>query len=248
MNTILQKRTKAGKVIRTLTATLLFVCEALARTDGGVIINEIGNAGTKKSMYTGGEYVELLITKPGGVTLAGWSLTDLSSPSGTWKENEGSVKFSESDSSVFRQPIPQGTYLVICLGSKEEPYGGSKLTEDVSLTDGNNRIVVFAYGSPKHVEPKEGRIVFTGKDNLALVSEWKKNAAIDVVTWGSPSSWTGCVPTELSIDMLDNGKITYFVPIGKNAEDFINNTERKSWIATPDADKATPGRNNPGVE
>ena len=48
-----------------------------SQAEGDVVINEIGNNGTKKKLYTGGDYVELLVVKDGGVKLAGWYLTDL---------------------------------------------------------------------------------------------------------------------------------------------------------------------------
>ena len=130
---------------------LFFAGDAAARTESGVIINEIGNGGAKKGTYTGAEYIELFVTKPEGISIAVWYLTDLSSPDDKPGEKEGSIEFSGGDSSVFRQIIPQGTYIVICLGKRGALYGGSSIAEDVSLTDGNNRIVVFAYDSPTHI-------------------------------------------------------------------------------------------------
>jgi len=223
--------------------------DVIARSDGGVIINEIGNGGTKKDKYNGGDYIELLVTRPGGMTLAGWYLTDLASPSDSPKESEGFIRFADSDSSVFRQTMPQGTYILICLGTKDDLYGESKMKEDVSLTDGNNRIVVFAYGSPKHIEPKKGKTSLTAGDNIALLSEWRVNAAISIVTWGGRSLWTGCKPTVLPAAMGDNGSIFYFVPKGRKREDDFNNSkDSKLWITTDDVRNATPGRKNPGIE
>ncbi len=236
------------KMALVLIAAGMISGDALARTEGGVIINEIGNSGTKKNKHTGGDYIELLVTRPGGMTLAGWYLTDLASPSESPKEGEGSVRFSDSDSSIFRQTMPQGTYILICLGTKNDVYGESKMREDVSLTDGNNKIVVFAYGSPKHVDPKKGRIALTAGDNVALLSDWRKNAAISIVTWGGASLWTGCKPTVLPAAMGDNGNISYFVPKGKTEDAFNNTRDSKLWINTDDARKATPGQKNPGVE
>ena len=45
-----------------ITATIL-----VAQSDGDVRINEIGNHGTKKAMYTGGDYIELIVLKNEGV-------------------------------------------------------------------------------------------------------------------------------------------------------------------------------------
>lgn len=231
-----------------LVVTILFAGDAPARTEGGIIINEVGNSGADKKMYTGGEYVELLVTKSGGLTLAGWYITDLTSPDQTPKEGEGYVRFSDGDSSIFRQAIPQGTYILLCLGTKSDLYGESKMSEDVSLTDGNNRIVVFAYSSPKHLEPKKGKIVLAGKDNLALVSEWKENAAIAVLSWGGSSSWKGCRGTTLPAERVDNGKIAYFVPKGRTEDNFNNTVDPALWVSTSDVRKTTPGNKNPDRE
>jgi hypothetical protein len=220
----------------------------LGQKQGDVIINEIGNSGTKRALYTGGDYVELLILKPGGVKLAGWYLTDITSVGGEGKDNEGAIKFSDKDSSIFLQTLPEGTYVVICLGSKDQPHGATVLPEDASLSDGNNMIVVYAYGSPKHIEPQAGRMLLTGKDNVALLSSWEKTAAVDVVRWEGASNWLGCTPTELPIAALDNGMICYFVPKGKTLSDFQNHVDPALWKTSSNVGDATPGRKNPGVD
>lgn len=225
---------------------VLLSTAAFAQTDAGVIINEIANSGSKKTMYTGGDYVELLVISEEGAKLAGWYLSDLSSPSGTAKESEGSVKFSEKEGSVFLNIIPRGTYILICLGKKGESHGSSAIEEDVSLTDGNNRIVVFAYNSPQHIEPGEGTISLTGKDGVAISSAWKKDAAVSVVTWGGSSSWTGCKAVELVQESLDNGKIAYFAPKGETG--FMNSSNSAAWESTGDVGRATPGKTNAGVD
>lgn len=224
---------------------LLVSATLLAQSEVDVIINEIANSGTKRAMYTEGEYVELLVVKGEGVKLGGWYLSDLSSPTGTAKENEGSIKFSDNDGSVFQNIIPSGTYILICLGKKDETYGTVVQQEDISLSDGNNRIVIFAYASPQHVTPGEGTMQFTGKDNVVLASAWKKDAAVSAVTWGGSSSWTGCKAAELPLDALENGKIASFVPKDK-AE--LTNTDPTNWVNTSAAGKATPGSKNNGVE
>ncbi|MFA7229561.1 MAG: hypothetical protein WC061_11040, partial [Melioribacteraceae bacterium] len=94
---------------------IFFSIQILAQKEGDVIINEIGNGGTKNSMYTGGDYIELLVLKPEGVKLAGCFLTDLSSPGGTAKETEGFIKFSDKGGSLFNSFLPRGTYILICL-------------------------------------------------------------------------------------------------------------------------------------
>ena len=218
-----------------------------SQAEGDVVINEIGNNGTKKKLYTGGDYVELLVVKDGGVKLAGWYLTDLSSPTGVPKAREGFIKFSDKENSVFNKVIPKDTYILVCLGDVDENYGTAAVKEDVSLDDGNNQVVVFAYHSPDHVEALGDTValVLTGKDGIAIVSEWDKNKAVDVVAWGGKMSWAGAEVTELPLEYLDNGCIAYFKPA---AGDFKNNTKVESWITTTDTKDATPGAKNKKME
>lgn len=228
-----------------LIAILMLSGFSYSQTEGDVIINEIGNNGGKKKLYTGGDYVELLVVQDGGVKLAGWFLTDLSGPGGTPKETEGYIKFSDQEGSIFNEVIPQGTYVLVCLGSSDEFYGDSRIKEDVSLSDGNNRIVVFAYDSKKHIEAVEGTIVLTGRDGIALTSAWNKKSAVDVVAWGGKMNWTGCDMTELPEEYLDNGSIIYFKPATGN---FTNNTNVADWVTTTKYKDATPGAKNKDVD
>jgi hypothetical protein len=235
---------------------IYFICAILlttsivmiAQQEGDVIINEVGNGGTKKSMYTGGDYIELLVLKPEGVKLAGMCLTDLSSPSGTPKETEGAISFSTKEGSVFNQILPQGTFVLICLGTKDQSYGNSLINEDVSLTDGNNRIVVYANESPAHIDTLKGKISLTGKDNIALVSRWEKNAAVDIVRWEGASLWIGCDSTNLPLEYPENGKIVSFTPQAKNLSDFKNNSNTQLWFSSSAATDATPGSANPQTD
>jgi hypothetical protein len=208
----------------------------LAQPGAGILITEIGNNGSKKALYTGGDYVELLVTAEEGVKLAGWHLTDLSSPSGTAKDNEGSVRFSDREGSVFLRTIPGGTFILVCLGGRGDFYGAAVQEEDVALDDGNDRIVVFADASSGHMERGEGTVQFTGKDNLAVISAWEKTAAVAVVTWGGSSSWTGTTPVQLAQESLENGKIAFMT------------ADPVAWESTDSADRATPGRKNPAPD
>lgn len=212
-----------------LLPALLAAAVQAGAADRGVTVTEIGNNGSKNALYTGGEYLELLVTAEEGATLAGWVLTDLSSPTGTPKENEGSVRFSDAEGSLFRSMLPQGTVVLVCLGGRSELYGAAAVEEDVSTEDGNSRIVVFAYGSPAHMTPGEGTVRFTGKDNIALLTGWTRDAAVSVVTWGGSSSWTGCTPAQLAQEMLENGRIA------------ARNADGAGWTGTADAQQASPG-------
>ena len=223
-----------------ITATIL-----VAQSDGDVIINEIGNHGTKKAMYTGGDYIELIVLKNEGIKLAGWYLTDLSSTTGKAKETEGSIKLSDKEGSLFNQILPRGTYILICFGNSAEKYGGSNFEEITELKDGGNLIVVFTESSDKHIEKNSGTMDLTGKDNVALLSDWNKHSAVDLVSWEGTSSWDGAAVTELTLVMVENGKIIYFNNDGENLKD---NTANASWISISDVEDATPGKTNKGVD
>lgn len=223
---------------------MIYVGTLFAQKEGDVIINEIGNNG-KKSLYNGGDYVELLVLKEGGIKLAGWYLTDLTSPTSTTKETEGAIKFSNGSKSVFNNIFPKGTYVLICLGERGDKYGTYEIEEDLKTDDGNNRIVVFAYHSPDNIDTAGGKIVLTGKDNLALLSGWDKKKAVDIVTWGGSSKWEGCFVTELTPETLDNGYIAYFKPVNGN---FADNTSPANWVSTSKASDATPGAVNKDVD
>jgi len=221
---------------------------ALAQSEGDVRINEIGNSGTRNNTYTGGDFVELLVLKAEGVKLAGWYLTDLSTPTGTAKETEGRVRFSDAEGSVFRQVIPQGTYVLVWLSSKDSVAEVAKQKEDIELNDGNNRITVFAYNSPKHMDGQEGYINLTGKDNLVLLKSWSRDGAVDAVVWGGTSKWTGCKPTELPAEALTNGAVAWFVPRGKTVQGFKESGDPNCWKSSTTATDATPGRTNNNVD
>lgn len=212
-----------------LLPALLAAAVQTGAADRGVTITEIGNNGSRHALYTGGDYVELLVTAEEGVTLAGWVLTDLSSPTGTPKENEGSVRFSDAEGSVFRTTLKRGTVVLVCLGERHELYGAAAVEEDASTEDGNDRIVVFAYGSPAHMTAGEGTVRFTGKDNIALLTGWVRDAAVSVVTWGGSSSWTGSTAAQLAQEMLENGRIA------------VRTADGAGWTGTADPQQASPG-------
>ena len=213
-----------------------------------IIINEIGNGGTRIGTYTGKEYVELLVVKPEGVKLAGWYLTDLASPSAKKNENDGALRFSDREGSVFNQTIPSGTYIVVCLGHAGDTVGTEPMGEDVSLTDGNNRVVVFADSLSKHIDIVQGAFQINGKDNLVLLSAWRKDAAVNMLVWEGSCLWTGCTPLEVPKDMIDNGAIFYFAPGGRNRESFYEVANIVRWASSTYPGDATPGRKNPGVD
>ncbi len=237
-----------NRLLFTTLLLLIWSLNTLAQVEGDVIINEIGNNGTKKSMCTGGDFVELLVLKPEGVKLAGWFLTDLSSPSGMAKETEGSIRFSDAPGSVFQQTIPHGTTVLIWISNKDSVAEIAKNEEVITLKNGNTTIVVFAYNSPNHFDKHDGIINITGKDNIALLKSMDRREAIDAIAWEATSKWEGCETTLLTKEMLENGKVAWFVPAGNSPDDFKNNTDVKKWKSSENGTDATPGKTNPGVD
>lgn len=230
------------RIVGAIGLLYIVVATVLSQPVKDVIINEVANSGTKKAAYHNGEYVELLVVNPAGVNLGGYFLTDLSSPSSEPKETEGVIQFSDAPGSVFHSHIPCGTYILIWLGDKNTDEDVP--SEDTSLTDGNNRLVVFAYNSPRHIIAQKGHIVLTGKDNLVLLKEWKRDAAVEALVWAAASQWEGCKVTELPQEYMDNGKIAWFSPVGNN---FRDNTAPSNWKWSENENDATPGRCNKGV-
>ena len=127
---------------------------------------------------------------------------------------------------------------------KPDNHAKEVLTFITELKEGQNKVVVFSEGSSKHIEKTDGTISLTGKDNIALVSSWDKNSAVDLVTWEGSSTWTGCDATLMPVDLLENGEIVYFKP---SDEAFSNNSATQQWISTADEKEATPGKVNKDV-
>jgi hypothetical protein len=245
---IAQKGTLVKTLIHVALVSILLFGTAFAQLEGDVIINEIGTHGTSKTTYRGADFVELLVLKPEGVKLGGWYLTDLSSISGNPKETEGLVRFADTDGSVFQQTIPQGTYILVWLSAKDSVEALKNEAEDVSVADGNNRITVFAYDSPKHIDKQDGYMNLTGKDNVVVLSSWRKDGSVDQAAWGGSTKWTGCVTTELPMESMKNGSIARFSPKKSAIPEFRVNTDSLDWTITQTESDATPGLKNIGVD
>jgi hypothetical protein len=141
-----------------------------------------------------------------------------------------------------------GTYIVVCLGHAGDTVGTEPMTEDVSLADGNNRVVVFADSLSQHIEIAQGTFQINGTHNLVLLSAWKKEAAVNMLLWEGGCSWTGCPPLEVPKEMIGNGSILYFAPGGKNRESFYDVANIVRWASSTYPGDATPGRRNPGID
>jgi hypothetical protein len=236
-------KTTASCILKESFLLLATVSLVSAQKAGDVIINEIGFGNSVE-----GDYVELLVVKPGGVAMAGWFLTDLKSADDTPTGDEGVIKFSDEEGSIFHETIPQGTYILVCLGSKDLKYGGARQEEDVQISDGNNRIVVFADGISPHALPTHGVIQLRDSDNVALVSRWANYGGIDIVAWDERCSWKGDKITEIQLLPDKAPTLAYFVPSERTLEAIGANEDAANWVITQNLKYATPGFCNPSVD
>ena len=227
------------KKLFALLLILLIGAPVLAQTACDVIFTEIGNGGTKKSLYHGGDYVELTVIKD-NVTLGGWYLTDFNSPTSAAGERQGRVQFLNTESSIFSKPFAKGTIILVCLDTKENTYGPKKVVETLSFEKDKKTIIVFPYEDSKNFLADSGKIGLTGKDNIVLASSWEKNAAVDIVSWGRKIKWSGAPVVELPIEALDNGNIVFL----KKGTPLDKKTLPESWVVISDEKDATPGEEN----
>ena len=72
---------------------------AHAQSENDVVINEF-----VVNPITGKEYVELLVAKPGGVNMQGWTLSDVGTRAGSTNATEGDVTLPSSASYLSRVP------------------------------------------------------------------------------------------------------------------------------------------------
>jgi hypothetical protein len=220
-------------------AALMMTGISFAQSAGDVMFTEIGNGGTKKSLYHGGDYVELTILKD-GTCLGGCYLTDYSSATSAAGERQGRVQFLNTPASVFSKQFAKGTIILICLDSKAISYGGKSVSELLTPEKDVNRVVVFPYEDTVNCLADSGHIGLTGKDNIALIKGWSKTGALDVVSWGRNIKWTGCPIVELPQEILDNGNIISL----KDGTSFEKRTLPENWVGTSDDKDATPGSQN----
>jgi hypothetical protein len=227
------------KKIFFIMAIMLMTGISFPQSAGDVMFTEIGNGGTKKALYHGGDYVELTILKD-STCLGGCYLTDYSSPTSLAGEKQGRVLLRNTQASVFSKPLAKGAIILVCLESKSMSYGGKTVEELLNNSKTPNRIVVFPYEDTVSFVADSGHIGLTGKDNIALVKGWAKNAALDVVSWGRNIKWQGCPVVELPQEILDNGNI---VSLKKNTP-YDKHTLPENWVGSSDEKDATPGFEN----
>ncbi|HEV2800221.1 MAG TPA: hypothetical protein VGW12_06980 [Pyrinomonadaceae bacterium] len=106
---------------------------AFAQAEDDVVINEFVVNPT-----AGKEYIELLVTKPGGVNMQGWTISDVGTRAGATSATEGDVTLPAA---AYLANVPQGTFVVIVLTTPAA--NTNTLAEDTSTTDGNRKLVLI---------------------------------------------------------------------------------------------------------
>jgi hypothetical protein len=151
---------------------------ALTPSEDDVIINEF-----VVNPLTGKEYIELLVTGPGGIDLRGWTLSDVGTRSGSTSSTEGDVTLPASAS--FLSCVPQGTYVVIVLTTPSS--NTNTLSEDTSLEDGDNRLVLIV-GTTGGITTT-GTLDISTNENLQLYAGSRATGTlIDQVLTGNNTS------------------------------------------------------------
>ena len=218
-----------------------------AASENAVVINEFVVNPT-----TGKEYVELLVTAPGGVDMQGWTISDVSSRAGTTSATEGDISLPAS--AAYLSSVPQGTYVIVVLTT---PAANSNtLTEDTTLDDGNNVLVLIA-GTTAGLT-LNGTIDFSTNDNIqvyagtraagTLIDQvlWGNNTSyISGATWGDNNSGTTTDNINAGAAVTSNSAVR-FVPSGDSLTEFQNN-DTGTRFTVDGTSYGTPGTINTGV-
>jgi len=222
---------------------------ALTPSEDDVIINEFV---VNPSTGSGREYIELLVTRPGGIDLRGWTLSDVGTRSGSTSSTEGDVTLPASAS--FLSCVPQGTYVVIVLTTPSS--NTNTLSEDTSLEDGNNRLVLIV-GTTGGITTT-GTLDISTNENLQLyagsratgtlidqVLTGDNKSLITGATWGDDNSSTTSDNINGGSAVPSNASVR-FVPSANTLAAFQDN-DTGSRFSVDTNSYGTPGTINMGV-
>jgi hypothetical protein len=204
-----------------------------------VIINEILNGSSYK------DAVELLVTKPDGVDMRGWIITDMDSPTKTAGISDGYCTFPNNP---FLQNVPQFTKIVLVF-FKSTGAGSPVVAQDTVAAD-DSTLVLFSFGTDSLLlsTPLSSGVSLGDNDNLVLIAgELTSNNIIDKVYYGAgvDTSWSGGIWRN-NFNNVAIGTIAYFVndSIGGYIND--NGAAGKGWTSGLLETNHTLGRVNPG--
>lgn len=212
-----------------------------------VIINEFVVNPT-----SGKEYVELLVTRPGGADLRGWTLSDVGTRTGSTTTTEGDVTLSSSAS--FLSCVPQGTYVVIVLTT---PSGVmNTLAEDTALDDGNNRLVLIvgvttgmATAGTLDISTNENLQLYSGSRAAGTLIDQvlagNNTSLVSGAAWGDGNSTTTADNVNGSTAVPSNAAVR-FVPSATTVVGFQDN-DTGSRFSVDANSYGSPGSKNSGV-
>ncbi|HEV2884645.1 MAG TPA: Calx-beta domain-containing protein [Pyrinomonadaceae bacterium] len=222
-----------------------------AFAEDDVVINEFVVNPT-----AGKEYVELLVTKPGGVDMRGWTMSDVNTRAGSTSGTEGDITLP---SAAYLSNVPQGTFVVI-IGAAPAANSNS-LTEDTDTTDGNRRLVLISGSTTGLVTA--GTFDVSGDENIQLYAPGGRAAGrlVDQVlaggstayifapdgttiqaNWGDNSTATTSDNINGSSAVPGNSNIA-FCPTSDTLAEFQNNDTGARFTRTA-ASYGTPGARN----
>lgn len=208
-----------------------------SQSGNDVIINEILVGSSFKHA------VELMVTKPGGVDMRGWALTDLNNPTVTPTTSEGILLFPQNP---FLSSVPQFTRIVLISnkGGTVFPFA----SQDTVFSD-DSTLVLFSFGEDSLITPipSNGNLTLGSNDNLVLLNDTNFTSAtvIDKILWGTQTDgWTGGIwVNNLTIP---SGNIAYFVNDSAGGFNNNNGAAGKGWTSGIAESNHTLGRINPG--
>jgi predicted extracellular nuclease len=219
---------------------------ALAQAEDDVVINEFTVNPT-----AGKEYVELLVTRPGGVNMQGWTLSDVG-PTGSPGATEGDLTLPAT--AAYLASVPQGTFVVVVLTTPTA--NANTLPEDTSTADGDRRLVLIAGSTPGLASA--GTLDNATADNLQLYAGARGTGTlIDQVlvggntslfpgaAWGDQSSATTTDNINGSASVPSNSAIR-FVPSADTLAEFQANDTGSRFVVDASS-YGTPGQRNTGV-
>jgi hypothetical protein len=205
-------------------------------TQNDVIVNEFL---PNPAAGVGKEFVELLVTKVGGVDLRGWSLSDLGSKGAPGAATEGRLTFPGV--SAF-QNVPRGTRIVVVL---EVPSANtnSYASEDLDPSDG--QMVAFTSVLAGGTLVPAGVLDLSTNENIELLTDsTASSTAIDFVATGTNASAPNFPECTWPSNTTGGGGDFYFT---NNAGGGLNNdSSAVGWFAAQPQANATPGSLNPG--
>lgn len=219
----------------------------LAQTEDEVVISEFVVNPT-----SGKEYVELLVTKPGGINMQGWTISDVGTRGGSTSGTEGDITLPSS--AAYLANVPQGTYVVIVLSTPST--NSNTIPEDLNTDDGNNKLVLIV-GTTAGLTTA-GTMDISTSENIQLYAGTRASGTlIDQVLAGNNTSYIsgadwGDNNGTTTNDNINGGttmasnSCAYFVPSSNTLAEFQNNdTGGKFTVVT--SCYGTPGEVNTDV-